>query len=271
MARKEIDYSSTLIYKITCKDPLVTDIYVGHTTDFVQRRTAHRQNVMNNECKLYKTIRENGGWINWTMEIINFYNCKNLYEAKTKEQEYFVSLKANLNSIEPLVKPKSNESKIIPKVIPNVKEYVCKQCNIKFTNIKLLNTHSKSCNLQEKTEVTTIALKHPMKYECSVCDYDCNKQSDYNKHLLTIKHKNNTLSIPNTLQHENKCKCGKQYKFRQGLAIHRKRCKEQEKNTNNKHIIELLIKERAEFKNIVLEVMNSIADLKQQIKELNKE
>jgi hypothetical protein len=35
MTRKSADYSCTLIYKITCKDHTVTDLYVGHTTDFV--------------------------------------------------------------------------------------------------------------------------------------------------------------------------------------------------------------------------------------------
>ena len=28
------------------------------------------------------------------------------------------------------------------------------------------------------------------KYKCNICDYKCSKPSDYNKHLLTSKHKN---------------------------------------------------------------------------------
>ena len=114
MPKKEIDYSNTIIYKITCKDPNITDVYVGHTTNFVQRKHAHKQGCINNKshnynCKVYETIRNNNGWDNWNMEIINFFNCKDHYEARQKEQEYFILLKATLNSIEPLplAKPKN--------------------------------------------------------------------------------------------------------------------------------------------------------------------
>jgi len=111
MPKNEIDYSSTIIYKIKCKDVNVLDVYVGHTTNFVQRKHAHKQSCINSKasnykCKLYQAIRANGGWNNWTMEIVNFYNCKDHYEARKKEQEYFILLKATLNSIEPLPKPK---------------------------------------------------------------------------------------------------------------------------------------------------------------------
>ena len=101
MSMNEIDYSNTIIYKITCKDTQVTDVYVGHTTNFVQRKYSHRQNCKNNNCKLYEVIRANGGWSNWSMDIINFFNCKDLYEARIKEQEYFLLLRATLNSNEP--------------------------------------------------------------------------------------------------------------------------------------------------------------------------
>ena len=45
MSKKDIDYSNTIIYKITCKDENVTDVYVGHTINFVQRKHAHWQFV----------------------------------------------------------------------------------------------------------------------------------------------------------------------------------------------------------------------------------
>jgi hypothetical protein len=114
MPKTEIDYSNTIIYKITCKDPNITDVYVGHTTNFVQRKHSHKQGCINNKshnykCKVYETIRNNSGWDNWNMEIINFFNCKDHYEARKKEQEYFVLLHATLNSIEPMPKPKSTQ------------------------------------------------------------------------------------------------------------------------------------------------------------------
>ena len=121
MPKNEIDYSNTIIYKITCKDPSINDVYVGHTTNFVQRKHAHKQcckndKASNYKCKLYDVIRNNGGWENWNMEIINFFNCHDHYEARQKEQEYFILLNATLNSIEPMPKPKPKEI-IVPKTI----------------------------------------------------------------------------------------------------------------------------------------------------------
>jgi len=35
MPKENIDYSNTIIYKICCSDFSITDLYVGHTTNFV--------------------------------------------------------------------------------------------------------------------------------------------------------------------------------------------------------------------------------------------
>ena len=53
----EADYGNTIIYKITCKDPEIKDLYVGHTINFVQRKKDHRQcsnNPRLSDCKLWK-------------------------------------------------------------------------------------------------------------------------------------------------------------------------------------------------------------------------
>ena len=90
MPKNEIDYSNTIIYKITCKDTNITDVYVGHTTNFVQRKHAHKQNCINDKAsnykyKLYEVIRDNGGWNNWKMEIIHFREIeqRNLFRANS--------------------------------------------------------------------------------------------------------------------------------------------------------------------------------------------
>ena len=98
------DYSNTIIYKISCKDQTVSGIYVGHTTDFTKRSYSHMNSSLdtNNNILLYRTIRFYGGWDNWEMTIVNFYNCKSHLEAREKEQEHFISLGATLNSVHPL-------------------------------------------------------------------------------------------------------------------------------------------------------------------------
>ena len=98
MPRLPIDYSRTVIYRISCND-LPDFIYIGSTTDFVNRKRRHKQNSKTYEIKLYQTIRENGGWDNWRMTIIEEYSdCKNDIEKRIREQKWIDELNANLNS-----------------------------------------------------------------------------------------------------------------------------------------------------------------------------
>ena len=54
--KEDIDYSKTIIYKITCDDSDVEDLYVGHTTDFYLRCCSHKSrcNKPTNKCYHYK-------------------------------------------------------------------------------------------------------------------------------------------------------------------------------------------------------------------------
>ena len=66
MPKEVIDYSNTIIYKIVCNDPNITDCYVGSTTNIVKRRQSHKSVCNNENSKLfnfyvYQFIRENGG------------------------------------------------------------------------------------------------------------------------------------------------------------------------------------------------------------------
>ena len=66
MPKDNIDYSNTIIYKIYCNDSSLTDIYVGHTTNFIKRKYQHK--VLCNKkskLKIYDIIQKNGGWNNW--------------------------------------------------------------------------------------------------------------------------------------------------------------------------------------------------------------
>jgi hypothetical protein len=270
MPKTEIDYSNTIIYKITCKDPEIKDVYVGHTTNFVQRKHAHKQGCNNSkssnyDCKLYNTIREKGGWVNWKMEIINFFNCSDHYEARKKEQEYFESLNANLNSIEPMPKPK-------------VKQFtICNVCNINCHTMKGLETHNNTnkhnkriANNQiiESTNNiecdTTSIQENAGKYVCENCNFKCCKLSNWNIHISTTKHKNRTKM--NSLEQKTsnklyKCKyCDKEYKARNSLWYHENKCniivKQEtvEKSSDNQQLLDYLIKQNQEFQKQILDI-----------------
>ena len=53
MPRKPIDYSNTHFYKIVCKDLNVKELYIGHTTNFKNRKLDHKKNCLNPNSKKY--------------------------------------------------------------------------------------------------------------------------------------------------------------------------------------------------------------------------
>jgi len=294
MPKHEIDYSNTIIYKITCKDTNISDLYVGHTTNFVQRKHAHKQSCINEKslnykCKLYEVIRNNGGWVNWKMEIINFFNCKNHYEARKKEQEYFLSLNATLNSIEPYAIPKPKETVIKNIVLKEV--FNCKECNKYFNNKDLLEIHNKTNKHKRRLDIMTTKKSKEIskKFLCENCDYSTCKNSEFKKHLLTNKHINttkyNTLGI--LLEKEYICHCGKEYNHRASLFNHKKNCSLLDESSpqiseanitdSSKNIIELLINENKEFKienkefkNMIMELVKTNNDLQKQMVDVCK-
>ena len=106
MPKKEIDYSNVKFYKIVCKDPDITDCYVGMTTNFTNRRCHHRNCYENEQDKehnllVYKFIREHGGWNNFDMVLIESQSFDNSLEAKQHQRKLIEELHAKLNQTTP--------------------------------------------------------------------------------------------------------------------------------------------------------------------------
>jgi len=96
---------------------------------------------------------------------------------------------------------------------------------------------------------------------CEKCNYICSKKSEYSKHILTAKHK---ILLNPTLQSENcktyACECGKIYKHTSTLYAHKKKCNfsqeinyiEIEQKNNTEELINYLMKENSEFKQLLI-------------------
>ena len=116
MPKIQTDYSQTIIYKLCCKDPSIIDIYIGHTTNFIQRKNSHKTSCNNKNDKkynqyVYQFIRNNGGWDNWSMLQIDLKECNDKREAELIEHNYIESLKATLNNNKPHAMCKENPQK----------------------------------------------------------------------------------------------------------------------------------------------------------------
>ena len=72
--------------------------------------------------------------------------------------------------------------------------------------------------------------KNAEKYFCESCDFKCTKESNWNNHILTLKHQNRTnlnKKMPKTAekcQSIFECECGRKYTARNSLWYHRKGC-----------------------------------------------
>jgi hypothetical protein len=229
MPKVDIDYSNTIFYKISCKDDRISDVYIGHTTNFVQRKSGHKQCCNNSKsanysCKLYEFIRQNGGWNNWRMDIIEHHECKDHYEARKKEQELFILHKATLNSIEPMPKPKSKIAR--PTVHTNdVKStHTCETCN--FSCFNTLEVFTQHLSRNKHIKAASMAIQDA-KHHCECCKYYTVRNSQYARHLLSSKHIRLTNADENSQCKTNvyRCTCGHEYKHASSLCKHKHVCK----------------------------------------------
>ena len=101
MPKKKIN--DFYFYKIVCKDDTIDLCYVGSTANFRERRYSHKSNCHNENSraynfKIYKTIRENGGWDNFKMVEIGKRPQLTYRQAEQIEEEYRQELKSNMNT-----------------------------------------------------------------------------------------------------------------------------------------------------------------------------
>jgi len=114
--------------------------------------------------------------------------------------------------------------------------------------------------------------KISFKFVCETCNYKCSKPSEYNKHILTNKHK--ILQNPTCIEKSSKtyeCDCGKIYKHSSTLYSHKKTCdyiktnpdssKKEEPEYCDKELIMMLIKENSELKTMMIESQTSTQNM----------
>ena len=270
MPKNIVDYQNTIIYKIYCKDKNITDVYIGHTTNFTQRKYFHKLacNNKNNKCKIYNTIRNNGGWDNWDMIEIAKYNCKNSTEARIKEQEHYDLFESTLNSYPPFV---------------DKNKYYCnkckKQCNSQkeFKNHLLTKNHCNKEDDDKENEETKKLKKNLPKYFCEYCNFKCYMKIDWERHIIRPKHQkliNGNILETKILKKPYKCiNCEKEYITNSGLWKHKKLCdlnnnKSDDCKINN---IDDTNNNSNLFQNLIIEMVKSNSDLQKNILEMCKQ
>ena len=115
-------------------------------------------------------------------------------------------------------------------------------------------------------------------FSCEQCNFKCSKKSDFDRHVLTAKHKNRTNRTEKTPKNAEKfeCICGKIYKARNSLWYHKQRCKHKESVIDNNNINEKIDiaaspSELSNQSNLVLELLRENKEFKELMVEQNKQ
>jgi len=112
-------------------------------------------------------------------------------------------------------------------------------------------------------------------FVCKICDYKTSRYSQYQRHIGTLKHKNQQKSTKiNEKSSESSdfiCICGKTYKDRSGLWRHKHICSEiksvktfdASNNISDKELVMLLINDNKELRNLLIEHCKDNEDYKE--------
>jgi hypothetical protein len=94
-----MEYTFYIIY---CKDENIPDCYVGSTNNLDNRKRLHKSNCNNKNSnffnfRVYKFIRENGGFDNWEFGVLGIHSFDNKNDKLIREQYYIEAYAAKLN------------------------------------------------------------------------------------------------------------------------------------------------------------------------------
>jgi hypothetical protein len=106
---------------------------------------------------------------------------------------------------------------------------------------------------------------------CKICNTKCSRNSEWERHLLTRKHKNNVQNGEKTTENNAKryiCHCKKLYNDRAGLWRHKQKCSKKNNgeispnvNILDKETVLCLLQQNKEFKDVIVEQSKQIMEL----------
>ena len=128
MRKGPTNYSKACVYQICCKDVEIKDVYVGSTTNLIERRRGHKvactkESNKGHNLPVYQIIRDHGGWDNW--EVIKVedahVNCRE--DLLKIERACMERLGATLNKCVPGRSKKEYQEVNKEKIVEYQKEY----------------------------------------------------------------------------------------------------------------------------------------------------
>ena len=112
-------------------------------------------------------------------------------------------------------------------------------------------------------------------FVCKFCNYNTSRKSQYDRHLITPKHKNETNETKMKQKSSIKfqCLCGIDFNSRTTLWRHKKKClytKVEQPNINDKELIMMLVKQNSELLEVIKNGKNNNTTNSHNTNSLNK-
>jgi len=152
MPKVRINYAEMIFYKICCSSTNITKVFIGHTTNVNQRKhILKKQTQSETYCSdMIEFIKNSGGWENWSLQILEKYECKTHIDIVLREIHHTDALNQKINL------DNSNAA-------------------------NGLNNDSKPGDNNTSDNVEKI-------FTCNYCNYRCLKSKHFKQHLMTRKH-----------------------------------------------------------------------------------
>ena len=172
------------VYQITCNNSDIECVYVGSTKNLTMRKYHHNGRSKNEKHKvrLYTTIREHGGFSNWTVEAVETGTCETTFEIRSRERYYYDQLQPSLN----MYRPQASKEVIKLYKVKSKKQWdIANQEKSKET----MKQYYKNNREKIKQNVSN-------KVHCDACNCEHNKgnilaHNKSKKHIKNLELKNN--------------------------------------------------------------------------------
>ena len=106
--------------------------------------------------------------------------------------------------------------------------------------------------------------KEDFKFHCEKCNYFGKRKSQYERHLQTIKHKNNECYKKATEKVQYMCLCGKKFKHHSSFYRHKKECKHTEPETLTTEatvdLVKTLINQNQKLQEQIQDIIPKLSD-----------
>jgi membrane protein involved in colicin uptake len=188
MPKTAYDFTREMVfYLIKCNDESVADCYCGSTFDFLRRKAQHKT-VCNNEnskhhnLKIYQGIRDNGGWSNFSMTMIDRKIVKDKLEARQHEQTLIDTHKTKLNTIRAYISEEQRQKYKAEYRDSHKEESSKREAEYRDSHKEEINKQNAEYRASHKEEISKQKAEYYVSHKKQRTEYKASNREEINKY-----------------------------------------------------------------------------------------